>query len=332
MMNSTRENLLDSVRFELSTENELTINEALTFILKAKKTARLKDLTKIDKDDLYNEFGMEYLVDKSEGTKKDYRSVILKGFLEEVHPDISKENILNYKKSKENIWSNATKCRNYRLLNIFLRFLYENKYTSEDLSQIIEIPKRVEKKQYFPTDDDMAKFFKTLRKIYRNEKDFLRYDTLFRLYAKTAFRKTELTSIDAGDIDFKQEWIHLKKTKNGDEVYFAMDEELKDLIGNYMEKLNIKEGPLLIGKGGRRIQSSVIHKIFTRIKTEAGLPKKFTIHAFRRYFANRARKEGVDLYTLKDLLRHKDVKTTFKYLDITDKEKRQALARIKIDF
>ena len=249
-----------------------------------------------------------------------------------LHPDISKKNILKYKKSKENIWSNATKCRNYILINIFLKFLYENKYTTEDLSKIIEIPRRIEKKQYFPIDEDMTKFFKTLRNIYKDEKDFLRYDTCFRLYAKTAFRKTELISIDAGDIDFVKEWIYLKKTKNKDEVYFLMDKELKDLIKTYMDKLNITEGPLLIGKGGRRIQASVIYKVFTRIKEKGGLPEGFTIHGFRRYFGDRGRREGVDIFELQELLRHKDIKTTLRYVDVTEKEKREALAKIKINF
>ncbi len=331
-MNSTKENLLNSIMHELAGENEISINNTLGFVLNEKKSVRLKDLAKITKEEIYDEFATEKLVDKSPGTKKDYKSVILNGFLGSLYPNISRENILKYRKNKEHIWSSATKCRNYGLIKNFLKFLYENGYRMIDLSKAIEIPKRVEKKQYFPTDEDMAKFFGTTRDIYKNEKDFLRYDNLFRIYAKTGFRKTELISIDVKDIDFVKDRIHLKKTKNRDEAYFLIDEELKDLIKIYIEKLNIKEGPLMIGKSGRRIQASVIYKVFCRIREEAQLPEGFTIHGFRRYFADRARREGVDVYTLKELLRHKDVKTTLRYVDVTEKEKREALAKIKIDF
>ena len=48
--------------------------------------------------------------------------------------------------------------------------------------------------------------------------------------------------------------------------------------------------------------------------------------------ADRARREGVDIYTLKELLRHKNIKTTFGYVDVKEKEKREALIKIKIDF
>ncbi len=318
--------------YELKDVNEITLSDVLRYILDERNSTKHKDLTQIKKQDLFNEFATEKLVDKSLSTKKDYKSVILNGFLDSLYPNISGENILKYKESKEHIWSSATKCRNYGLIKNFLKFLYKKRYTVEDLSQTIEIPRKVEKKQYFPTDEDMAKFFGTLRKIYKNEKDFLRYDTLFRLYAKTAFRKTELISIGVEDINFVKEWIYLKKTKNGDEIYFLMDEELKDLLKTYIEKLNIKEGPLMIGKGGRRIQASVIYKVFMKIKEEAQLPEGFKIHGFRRYFADRARREGIGVYTLKELLRHKDVKTTLRYVDVTEKEKREALAKIKIDF
>ncbi len=331
-MNSTKENLLDSINYELSDSDEIALSDALRYILDAKNSSAHKNLTQIKKQDLYDEFAIEKLVDKSLSTKKDYKSVVLNGFLGSLYPNISRENIVKYRAGKEHIWSNATKCRNYGLINNFLKFLYEKRYIREDLSRIIEIPKRVDKKQYFPTDEDMAKFFSTMRMIYKNENDYLHYDILFRLYAKTAFRKTELISIDVEDIDFTKESIYLKKTKNKDEVYFLMDEELKDLLKSYIEKLNITEGPLLVGKGGRRIQTSVIHKVFIRIREEAQLPKGFKVHGFRRYFADRARREGVDVYILKELLRHKDVKTTLKYVDVVEKEKREALAKIKIDF
>ncbi len=331
-MNSTKENLLDSIEYELKGENEISLSNTLRYILDAKNSTRLKDLTQIKKQDLYDEFTVEKLVDKSSGTKKDFASVILNGFLGSLYPNISWENILKYKASKEHIWSSTTKNRNYGLIKSFLKFLYEKGYIMKDLSKKIEIPKKVEKKQYFPTDEDMAKFFSTLRSIFKNKNDLLRYLTLFKLYAKTAFRKTELISIDVEDINFAKEWIYLKKTKNGDEVYFLMDEELRNLLMNYIEKLNITEGPLMIGKGGKRIQASVIFKVFGKIKEEGQLPKRFTIHGLRRYFADRARREGVDLYTLKELLRHKDIKTTLRYVDVTEKEKRKALAKIKIDF
>ncbi len=331
-MGSTKENLLDIIIDELKDEDKIALSEALRYILDAKNSTKHKDLTQITKEELYGEFNTEKLVDKSPCTKKDYNSVVLNGFLGSLHPNISRENIPRYRAGKEHIWSNATKCRNYGLINNFLRFLYEKRYTADDLSEIIEIPRRVEKKQYFPTDEDMAKFFSTLRSIFKNKNDLLRYLTLFKLYAKTAFRKTELISIDVEDINFVKEWIYLKKTKNKDEVYFLMDQELKDLIKTYMDKLNIAEGPLLIGKGGRRIQKSVIHKVFKRITEEAQLPRKFTIHGLRRYFADRARREGIDVYILKELLRHKDIKTTLRYVDVTEKEKREALAKIKIDF
>lgn len=46
-MNSTKENLLDSIMYELAGENEITINNTLGFVLNEKKSVRLKDLSQI---------------------------------------------------------------------------------------------------------------------------------------------------------------------------------------------------------------------------------------------------------------------------------------------
>ena len=330
-MRSTKKYLINLIIAELKDKDEIILNDALRHIMETGRLSRYKSLAHVRKGELYEEFVSEKLLNKAPGTKKDYRSVILNGFLE-LHPNINSKNLFLYLGSKEDDWASATKNRNYRFIKNFLKYLYKKGYIMQDLAKSIEVPRKVKKKQYVPSDEDIKKFFSVMSKIYKNKNDLLRYQTFFKFYVKTGLRRDELLNINIKDIDFIRERIHLKKTKNKDEDYIDMDQELKDLLEIYIKKFGITEGPLMIGKGGKRIQRSVIYKVFHRIRKEAGLSDRFTIHGFRRYFADKCRREGVDIHVLKELMRHKDINTTHGYVDVKTEEKRRALSKIMVNY
>ncbi len=330
-MRSTKKNLLNLIITELKDRNEIFLSDELRHLIEVGRLSRYKDLAHVSKVELYEEFTTEKMVNKAPATKKNYRSVILNGFLEYLYPNIKRENVFLYLGSKEG-WAPVTKNRNYRFIRNFLKFLHEKGYIMKDLAKLIEVPKKVKKEQYVPNDEDIKKFFSVMPKIYKNKNDLLRYQTLFKFYIKTGLRRDEPLNIEIKDINFIRERIHLKKTKNKDEDYINMDQELTDLLKIYIKELGLIDGPLMIGKGGRAIERSVIYKVFHRIREEAGLPKGFTIHGFRRYFADKSRREGVDIHVLKEMMRHKDINTTNGYVDVKTEEKRVALSKIRVNF
>jgi integrase len=62
----------------------------------------------------------------------------------------------------------------------------------------------------------------------------------------------------------------------------------------------------------------------------AGIRRKITFHAFRHTFSFLHLFYGGDIYTLKDLLGHKNVKTTQVYAHLIDEKKREAVNKIKL--
>lgn len=50
------------------------------------------------------------------------------------------------------------------------------------------------------------------------------------------------------------------------------------------------------------------------------------IHGLRHTFGTEAAAAGVPLATLKELMGHSDIKTTLRYVDVTDQQKRDAIA------
>jgi integrase len=64
----------------------------------------------------------------------------------------------------------------------------------------------------------------------------------------------------------------------------------------------------------------------------AGITKYITFHCFRHTYATLQLSLGTDIYTVSQLLGHRELKTTQIYAKVVDKAKQEAANRIKLDF
>ncbi len=324
----SRTKLINLINIEFKELNQLSLSEFYVYIIKFKSINNRKALNEVEKEDLV----MEYLnskLDISDNTIKNYKSVFL-NILKSIHPSINKDSIIRYLKIKDDKWSPKTKRRNYIIIRGFMKFLFKAGYFDEDISGCIKIPKKVSVQQFVPNDTDIEIFFATLNHIYKKEEDRILFYTIFSIYIKTGLRLRELINLNYKDIDFTHNQIILNKTKNGDKADMPMDEQLKDIIRNYINNFDIREGALIRGKGGRRIDKNVINDNLKNIVKEAGLSEKLTAHAFRRYFIDKHRRAGTDIFIIKDLARHENLNTTQGYCNITEEDKLLALGNIQI--
>ena len=128
----------------------------------------------------------------------------------------------------------------------------------------------------------------------------------------------------------RQGRIVIKKTKNKDLKIIYMDENLKQILSNYLKYFKYSSGPLFRGIQGRRLCKQSLMSIFYRIKKRAELPKELKIHSLRRFFVNELRKNKVDLATIQKLAGHRDIRTTEIYCNVSEEEKVRAIESIKV--
>ncbi len=320
--------IIDLLVSELRRLDEVSKAEVYTDILKHKSNRNKKKLSDINKDELVSEF-INSKLNVSENTIKNYKSVFF-NLLKSIHPSINKDSIIRYLKIKDDKWSPNTKRRNYIIIRGFMKFLFKAGYLDEDISEYIKIPNKVTVRQFVPNDKDNEILFSTLNRIYKKEEDRILFYTIFFIYIKTGLRLRELIGLDYQDIDFNHSRIILNQTKNGDKADMPIDEQLKDIIRNYINSFNINDGALIRGKGSRRIDKNVINDNLKKIVKESGLSEKLTAHAFRRYFIDKHRRAGTSVFVLQELARHKDINTTQGYCNITEEDKLSAMGNIQI--
>lgn len=161
---------------------------------------------------------------------------------------------------------------------------------------------------------------------------------LFRLLYSTGLRISEAISIKNEDIDLKNQWIVLKKTKNRLQRLVPLGPSLLDVIKQYQEyrdKIPIKglSAPnnfFFISTIGDPLRPGPVYKWFKRILTMCNIPHTGNgsgprVHDIRHTCAVHSliklNKEKVDIYCALPIiaifLGHRDTRSTEQYLRLT---------------
>lgn len=311
----------------------------------------------IYKESVINSFMVKYHANSKGNTKIAYNS-ILNNFLDAMPETEDGEIILDsnsvsaylyrmqnvtgktetYSQNKKlKIWNKVSTRRVKQIMiRKFLFFLFKEQYTEVDLSEEVIVPRKSKTEKYVPSDAKVGDFFTSLKSLYKNERERLKFYTIFKMYCLTGFRKMELINLDYGDINFDRNIIFLRNTKSSENDTFPISNQIRKILLSYIDEFNITDGPLFRGKCGKngvkRIYDYVVEENFNRIKKLANLPSGFTIQSLRRYAIDYWRRNGADIYTLKKLARHKDINTTYEYCNVKDKELMEVLDKKEFNF
>lgn len=170
--------------------------------------------------------------------------------------------------------------------------------------------------------------------------------TIFRTMEKAGLRSFECIMLDVKDIRFdlgEKGKIHVRYAKgsNGNgykerlvPMLMGLDELLKWYLNNVRPLFIDKEsGPLFLSETKHRISRDVARSSLRRRQKDLGFSDDeiFSPHQLRHEFATRLTEMGVDLLTLKTLLGHSQIQTTFAYVTPGDDflEKRIRMAQSK---
>lgn len=188
----------------------------------------------------------------------------------------------------------------------------------EMLGERVSLPflKRNDELPYYFDEDDVRNIFDTCT----NLKHYAMLQTVF--YG--CLRASELCNLDDQDLDLKTSTLHIREGKGGRDGIAYVSNDCAKTLKKYLEvrpPLDI-EGrlPLFYTDFGKRWDRRDVNRMFNYYKKKAGVEKAGGVHVFSRHTAATILvANGCDLRLVKELLRHKDIRTTLRYAHVADK-------------
>ena len=152
------------------------------------------------------------------------------------------------------------------------------------------------------------------------DNDLIRSITLFAL--NTGMRRGEIFNLQWPDVDLERDRIIVRKTKSSQERFVPRNKTVRELLLFFVRTSDyVFPSPQT---GGRIVD---LKKGFTRAVDEAGI-RNFRFHDLRHTFATRLADAGTDVFTLKEILGHAEIKTTMIYVHANGEASRRAVAKL----
>lgn len=170
----------------------------------------------------------------------------------------------------------------------------------------VEVPKLDNQRTEYFADDELGRLMEILDKWHnRDSVAFVKF-ALF-----TGLRRGELFKLTWEDVDLERGMVTLRAPKGKKtQTLFISPQAIEILQG-----LDRTSPFVFPGKGGK--QRTDFKGPWLRIRKAAGLPENFRFHGLRHNFASTLVSNGVDLLVVKELLTHKDFKTTQRYAHLS---------------
>ncbi|MCJ7445890.1 MAG: site-specific integrase [Methanotrichaceae archaeon] len=150
-----------------------------------------------------------------------------------------------------------------------------------------------------------------------------------------ALRVSELCNLNVEDVDLKTLTIYVKGGKGGKDAAILISEDCARILREYLAIrppiMVAGEQALFITDYGNRWDRTEVYRMFIHYKRKANIGKQGGLHVFSRHsVASILVKNGCDIMTIKDLLRHEDIATTARYLHISDVTKREKYTKFLV--
>jgi len=202
----------------------------------------------------------------------------------------------------------------------FHKFLLREKITSEDPSDLIELPKVDKKIPNFLSLEEVSKILKSPN-LKKNQGQ--RDRAILELMYATGLRVSELVCLKGPDLNLDVGFIKCKG-KGSKERIVPLGKPAQHFLENYMltarPKLSGKrESPFIfLAQGGRPLSRQSVWKMIKHEVSRTGVKKKVSPHTLRHSFATHLLERGADLRSVQEMLGHTSISTTQIYTHVNE--------------
>lgn len=153
-----------------------------------------------------------------------------------------------------------------------------------------------------------------------NSIENVKHKTLITLTYGCGLRVSEVVSLRVKDVDGQRKLLFVHRAKGKKDRVVSLSPALLVMLREYYKiyrpKVFLFEGQ----HAGDHLSTRSIQMVLARAKQKAGILQEGGMHALRHSFATHLLDKGIDVVFIQKLLGHNDIKTTLRYLHVTNKD------------
>lgn len=193
-----------------------------------------------------------------------------------------------------------------------LKFYFDQVLKREKLFWDIPRPKKGIQLPKVLSKEEMIRLLKAIEN--------LKHKTMIMLGYACGLRVSEITGLEIKDIDEDRRLLLIRKAKGKKDRIVSLSPVMLVMLREYQTK-HKPEKYLFEGQyKGTAYSSRSLELIIKAAKDKAGIKKTGSMHMLRHSFATHLLEKGTDVVFIQKLLGHNNLKTTLRYLHVTNKD------------
>jgi len=193
-----------------------------------------------------------------------------------------------------------------------LKFYYEQVLKREKFFWDVPRPRKGTQLPKVLSKEEMIRLIKAIENV--------KHKTMIMLGYACGLRVSEITGLELKDVDEDRRLLLIRKAKGKKDRVVSLSPVMLIMIREYTSKY--KPEKYLFEGQYKKTPYSVrsLEAIIKAAKTKAGISKTGSMHMLRHSFATHLLDKGTDVVFIQKLLGHNDIKTTLRYLHVTNKD------------
>jgi integrase/recombinase XerC len=228
---------------------------------------------------------------------------------------------------------NATVTRGRKLatLKSFFKYLTAEGKVKTDPASLVKMPKVKRKEPSYLTEQEYKRL---LRSVQKNATKYfkLRDVAIINMLLGMGLRLSELVGLNVGSVNFEDGAIKVSRKGNQERILPVNDDVMICLQRYLKTRVDVSfSSPLFLSKRDQRIGGATVWYLVKKYLKQAQIEKdKLSPHTLRHTFATTLLKQGVNILAIKELLSHRNLRTTERYLHITGEDLKAAVGKIDL--
>ena len=240
---------------------------------------------------------------------------------------VTKEDVRHFISERSQTNCAVTRARKLSTIKSFFHYLDREGIISANPVSGIEAPKLPEKEPTYLTQTEYQNLINTVRR--EATPFYLSRDlAIIILLLGTGIRLSELVSLtlDRVNLEHSGRSIKVRGKGNKERIIPLTDEVIKALERYLKVRPDISSNHLFISRLGDELHARSVYGLVKKYLKATGIKKtKIAVHSLRHTFGTSLMNNGVNIVVIQELLGHKKLETTRRYLHINSIDLRNAV-------